>query len=193
MNKKISKLSLVSRVRRDAKLLWVAPKAFLYSFTFPKDKYVQILPFDPDTKNIGVDLVRKIRAKHRDLQVHFVGSASLGIPGQKDIDLLAECQPKDFHKYLPALIEIFGNDYKRRAKFVEWHITYKGCDVQLMLIDPMHRTFRDIMEVSSLFKEDKALLEKYKQIKIDCNGESLREYKRRRLEFFNQIQPSLQK
>lgn len=172
---------------RDIKLLYRDPKAFLYSFTFPTDEYVHILPFDPKINVDGNNLVQKIHKTHPKLVVHFVGSASLGIAGHSDIDLLAECTPESFDKYIPALQKIFGAEFKRRPQFVEWHTTYKGSDVQFMLIDPKHRTFKDIMKVYYLFKSDKSLLEGYKKVKIECQGQSLREYKRRRMEFFNQI------
>lgn len=174
-------------LKRDIKLLKADPKAFLYSFTFPTDKYVHILPFDRNINENGKNLVNKIHNAHPDLVVHFVGSASLKIAGHKDIDLLAECDPKDFEKYIPVLVKIFGKEYKRRNQFVEWHTKYKGSDVQLMLIDPKHRTFKDLMAMYKLFKTNKQLLTRYKNIKNECEGKSLREYKRRRMEFFNQV------
>jgi ribosome recycling factor len=46
--------------RRDLKLLWKTPIEYLYSFTYPDNKYVQIQPYDPKVTEIGQQLVNKI-------------------------------------------------------------------------------------------------------------------------------------
>lgn len=110
LNKKMVKKLRI--FRRDLKLLWKTPIEYLYSFTYPDDKYVQILPYDPKVTEIGQQLVNKIQKIYPYLKVIFIGSAVLGIAGQRDIDLIIECDPKDFPLYIGGLVSVLGQPSK---------------------------------------------------------------------------------
>lgn len=174
-------------IRRDFSLFLKTPKDFVYSFTYPTNKTITIEPYNPGVTRTGNKLTAKVRAIFPELKVHFIGSARLGILGQKDIDLMIECAPDDFEKYLPGLISLFGNPDKKRSKFIEWHFVENGCSIEILLIDPSTHVFQGPLETFKLLKKNKYLLRKYEKIKKESDGISVREYKRRRMFFFNQI------
>jgi predicted nucleotidyltransferase len=174
-------------IKRDLKLLVESPREYLFSFTYPDDDKIVIRPYDPAVTKLGESLVEKIHKSSPNLKVYFYGSAALKVSGQRDVDIMVECLPRELPRYLPRLKKIFGEPTKKRREFVEWHRKMEGCSLDLMIINPNHIVFREILKVYEALKNDQNLLKKYEDLKIFCNGVSSREYKRRRLEFFHQM------
>ena len=179
--------SLIKIAHRDTLLLWKTPREYLYSFTYPTDKYVNIMPYDPAVTRTGEKLISKIHALYPDLKVHFIGSSVLGISGQKDIDLIIESPPKDFHLYISGLISILGEPTKRRRNLIEWGTKVGGCTIDVLMLDHSNPIGRKTIKTYERIKKNKLFLQQYEKLKLDSDGISLREYKRRRLQFFNVV------
>ena len=169
---------------RDLLLLIRAPKEFVYSFTYPRNRYVTILPYDKATTIIGKDLVEKIKRKYPELTVHFSGSAVLGIVGQKDIDLFIECDKSELEKYKTGISKIVGQPRKVKKDFVEWSFGTRGCDVQVLLIDPNHPLYKKQINTQKVLENNRKILQEYEKMKLQSNGVLQREYARRKLKFF---------
>lgn len=182
------KLSFWQRFKRDMKLLLESPRDYLYSFTIPTTKYSKIVAFDPRVKKYGEELVKKITDKFPELPVHFMGSASFGIAGQNDIDMLIDCYPKDFHTYTPFLTELFGQPDRVLKEELNWHVKKDGIDLEIMLIDPHHPARNTLVTTYETLKNNPEFLKEYEELKLNSDGVNLREYKRRRIEFFNKIE-----
>lgn len=179
-------------LKRDLSLFFRDPKAYLYSFTFPSNSFISITPFDPKSQKYGRELVQKVKKVLPDLNIQFVGAASLGLPqGDGDIDLIASAKPQDFTRYLPKLNSVFGTPVKVRPDFVEWHCQYRGFAVELALADPESPIFTDPLDAYNLLNDHPDLLRAYSQLKLESNGVSQREYKRRKLDFFTKYQTQL--
>lgn len=170
---------------RDLLIFWKTPREYLYSFTYPTNKYVSIKPYDPSVTHTGEKLVGKIHALYPDLKVNFIGSSVLGISGQKDIDFIIECNPKDFHLYLSGLISILGEPCKKRRTLIEWDTKVEGCTIDVLLLDQSNPIGQKTIRTYERIKRNKMFLTQYEKLKLDSNGVSVREYKRRRLKFFN--------
>lgn len=174
-------------LRRDILLLWKSPREYLYSFTYPTDKYVSIKPYNPAVTRTGEKLVRMIHTFYPDLKINFIGSSVLGISGQKDIDLIIESPPKDFHLYLSGLISVLGEPVKRRKNLIEWDTKLEDCIIDVLLLDHSNPIGRKTIKTYERIKKNTAFLKQYEKLKLAADGVSLREYKRRRLEFFNMV------
>lgn len=174
-------------LRRDFFLLLDNPRDYLYTFTYSNVKKVNIYPYNHKVNKLGHSLTEKIHAKFPELSVYFLGSAKLGILGQRDIDLMASCQYKNFDTYLPYLTFLFGKPDKRRKKFVEWHFRKNRCDIELLLIDPSSHMFQSPLKIYELLNNNKRYLQEYIKIKQMSDGIPIREYNRKRMEFFNRI------
>lgn len=178
----------IKYIRRDLSLLFKTPKAYLFSFTFSPHKKIRVAPYNPKVTSAGKELVSRLQHLLPNLKVYFVGAASLGIAqGDGDIDLLIESPYKDFDKYLPSLISVLGTPDKKRDMFIEWHTTWKGHQIELTLSDPSSPIFREPLAGYALLKSNPKYLKEYEQMKISSNGLSEREYKKRKLEFFNRV------
>ncbi len=176
-------------IKRDILLFLESPKAYLYTFTFSKEIKIHIKPYNPKLHKIGEHLVKKIKKAAPDLKIYFIGAANLGIvQGYGDIDLLIQCQYKKFERYLPKLVALFGKPKTKRQKYVEWQIKWRNrYDIDLALADPSCYIFQEPIKSFQILKNNKKILGEYEIIKKNSNGVSLREYKRRKLEFFYRI------
>jgi peptidoglycan/xylan/chitin deacetylase (PgdA/CDA1 family) len=172
---------------RNIKLLIESPVEFLWTFTYSNKKLVRIYPFDQKVYKTGLALKKQLEKTVPDINVYFIGSPVFKLPGQKDVDLLASINPKSIKKVLPLITQIMGPPAKVRRTFAEWHLTKNGCDVELILSDPKNNLFADPLKTVHFIKNNNTYLERYKKIKTTSNGLTMREYKRVRLEFFNDI------
>ena len=180
-------LSRIAYVKRDLGLLLYSPREYLYSYTYSKDKKITIYPYDPRVTKTGERIVRAIRAKFPELAVHLIGSASLKISGQRDIDILVECERGEFAKYLSGFVALFGKEDKKRPLWTEWHFIQDGSAVEIMLIDPKTRVFQEPMRTYNILAHNKKALKEYEHLKHTSNGITEREYKKVRLDFFNRL------
>jgi len=105
-------------IRRHWNLFKNAPIAYLYSFTKSATEKVRVFPYDPASKDLAeryISLIQSVVSA----PVYFVGSASLELPGQKDIDLLISCKRSELSTLLESLIPILGQPSKVRPEFAE--------------------------------------------------------------------------
>ncbi|MDQ3099444.1 MAG: hypothetical protein M3Q44_06895 [bacterium] len=180
-------MNMPKTIIRDLSLLIHSPVEYLYSFTYSDQEKVTIEPFSQQVRDTGNKLVRKIKKNLPDLTVHFVGSPVFGIPGQRDVDLYVECLPKTFGQNLPVMISLFGTPQKTREKFYEWHFIENDCAIEILFGDPSLPIFTETLKVCRIIGSKREYINEYAKIKMESNGVSLREYKRRRLLFFNRL------
>lgn len=186
-NVRSSKCSYVKPFFRDFRLFIQSPKNYLYTFAPYKREKVQIVPWSKEIADKGFALAEKIRLLAPGLQVHYVGSAALGIAGRNDVDLYIECQPEDFDKYEPIISSVVGSPFVRRAAFVEWSLEHDGYSLDILLSHRGHRGFRETIELFDRFYKYPELISEYEQIKLSSDGLTDREYTRRRMFFFNRV------
>ena len=174
------------KVFEEVGLFINGPLEYILLFTSPNNKYVSIAPFNPKNKEKGKELVRKLHDRLPGLKVNFFGSSALEVPGRGDIDLVAECKPQDFDKYLPWLTEMFGRPVKTTKRLIGWDFKHKGVDVELILIDPTYKLFRWYFNAFYTLSK-KEVKEKYIKLKFESDGISIREYEKRKLKFFRDL------
>ncbi len=173
--------NLIKKLVNEIKLFRKAPKEYIWVYTYPKDQKVEIGEYNPRVKKQGQDLIDEIKKKLPELKIHFLGSVALEIPGQKDIDIFIECLPKNFHNVIPELNKIIGQPVKKRERFVEWVFEKNDIPVELFLIDP---TWQKFLNKLSNFETLKKNRQAYTEFKIKNIGKSMREYERKKYEFF---------
>src|SRR3989344_1100416 len=150
------------------------------------DKTVRIVSFDPKISGIVQEIKDKVTNAGINLEVKFMGASALGISGQGDIDLYIFCSEKDFQIYLPKLEEIFGPKVQG-ITIVKWQLEKEGHEVEMYLTDPNTPSMQEQIKVFEILKNDPLLLKEYEEIKSSADGQSFREYMKRKYEFFNKI------
>lgn len=175
------KNNLVKNFIKEIKLFFKAPKEYFWIYTYSNNEKVKIGNFDPVVKKQGYKLIDEIQKKIPNLRIHFLGSAELEIPGERDIDLFVECIPEKFEEIIPKLTEIIGTPIKRRKRFVEWAFKRNSTKVELLLVDPNWKKFQNKLLNFEKLKKHK---EAYAAIKLKSQGKSMREYERKKFEYF---------
>lgn len=160
-----------------------------YLQTIPESSMVQVKPWDPKAAQIARELIEKIRASAPELEVFWSGALALEISGQNDIDLSILGDPKDFNKYLPKLIEILGEPQKKNEESIMWRTTIEEFKLDTYLGDKNSETIKFHKKIFGLLRDNPNLLEEYRSLKEAANGMSLREYQRRKYEFYHKILP----
>lgn len=158
-----------------------------YLQTIPEEKSVNVYPWDPNTEIIAEKIMQKAKQAATNLEVLFMGASALKIPGQNDIDIYMLCSSQDFDEHLLKLKEVFGEPIKTSPTSIKWEMDIEGFSVELYLTDPGTPQMHEQIRVYELLKDNPRLLEEYKQIKESANGMSMREYQRRKYEFYNRI------
>lgn len=165
----------------------LTPNQQKYLLTIPEDKRAKINSFDPKVKETAEFLVQQIKSKLPDLEIFYGGASALGIAGQNDIDLNLLSVPEEYEKYLPSLIELFGQPAKSRPTLIKWKFEKNGFDVELYLTDRSSLALQEQIKTFKLLRDNPTYLKDYEQIKLSSDGLAFREYIRRKYEFFNRI------
>jgi len=154
-----------------------------YLSKIDSSRKVSIHPFDPKGKALGEKIVRQIKNHFPNLEVLFMGSVALGISGQKDIDIYALADPKDFDKYLPTFIKLFGKANNSHNTFIEWKFQKDGYEIEVYLTEPPERQ----IQVYEILKSNQKLLKEYEDLKLSFDGRSYKDYQKAKYEFYNRI------
>ncbi len=158
-----------------------------YLQTISESEAVVIKPWDPRIEMIAERLVNDIKSAIPDLEVLYTGAAALKISGQNDLDFSILSGPEDFDKYLPTLIELLGEPKKRGSENVRWEFVTEGFPVDVHLTDKDSQGFKEHRKVFELLRDNPQLLEEYRLLKERADGLSMKEYQRRKYEFYNKI------
>lgn len=150
---------------------------------------ISIFPFDPTAEEKFRKVKRRIQdTVGKEIPVVHRGATSLGISGQDEIDVYVPIQQVRFDSLLIPLKRVFGEPKSlyplQRARFITEE-DKKHIDV--FLINEDDEGWRNGVLFEIYLRSHSKALEDYRKLKEDGNGLSVREYYRRKLEFFNEI------
>jgi GrpB-like predicted nucleotidyltransferase (UPF0157 family) len=165
----------------------LTPDEIDYLNKIPKDKKVKIYPFDPGIVEIAEEIINSVHERYPNLEIKHMGASALKTSGQNDLDIYMFSDPKNFDKYLPGIIEIFGKPLHKHEIFCEWKFQKSGFDIELYLTEKNSETMRKQIDVFEILKNNSALLKEYEQLKDSMNGKSFSEYQEKKYEFYHKI------
>ncbi len=158
-----------------------------YINTIPENKTVVVSPFDKKAFEIADKVVMRVNDKIRNLEVVHMGALALGISGQNDIDIYALAAAESFHLYLNGLVEIFGQPKAKRNDSITWAFTEDSYEIEFYLTDPTSESMKRQIRVFETLKGDDELKKEYERLKEKMNGKSMKEYQRKKYEFYHRI------
>jgi hypothetical protein len=132
---------------------------------------------------LGETIVRKIKNHFPNLEVLFMGSVALEISGQRDLDIYALADPKDFDNYKPTLEKLFGKYKNIHKTFIEWKFSKDGYEIEIYLTEPPERQIK----VYEILKSDPKLLKEYEDLKLSFDRKSYKDYQKAKYVFYNRI------
>ncbi len=156
---------------------------------------IKIIPFDPRAENIFNAVATRIYATiGPSTPFHHSGATSLGISGQDEIDTYIPISIENFGEYILKLTELFGQAKKiypeDRAHFIT---NQDGKHVDIYLINKDAPSWTNGVIFHDYLKSHPEALERYRILKEDGSGLSVREYYRQKTEFINEILELAQK
>ena len=156
-----------------------------YLQKIPVATIVQVRPWDPKAVAIANRLIDEIHSVIHGATVLFMGAAALGIAGQNDIDLYI-LHGENPNAFIRKIVKIFGPPMPD-ISIVKWQFQRDGFDVELYISDPATESMREQIRIFEILRDDKQLRQRYEILKKASDGFALREYMRRKYEFFNEL------
>lgn len=154
----------------------LTPEEEKYLRSFSKTKTVKIFEYDKKSQEIAEGIIEKINKSIPELEVKFIGSPTLGISGQKDIDLYIFCVKNEFPKYLQKMMRLFDIPDLMNRESIKWSFKKSGFDVELYLTDPTTPEMQRQLKVFEILKNNSELLKEYEKLKKSFNGKSYHDY-----------------
>ncbi len=151
-----------------------------YLSKIPSDKTVHIFPYNPRVGKITEKLIQSVKNIYPDLEVKHMGASALKISGQNDIDIYTFSNPKNFSKFLPGLIKLFGKPLSRHETFCEWKFKKMGFDVEFYLTLKESETMQKQIRVFEILNNNFDLLKEYEKLKESMNGKSFGGYQEKK-------------
>lgn len=153
------------------------------------DKKISILPFDSRVNEIFLKIKEKIQSNlGKNTRVEHRGASGLGISGQDEIDVYVPVQPSEFDSYIPKMSKVFGEPRSlyplERVRFSE---EVDGKKIDLFLINEEHKDWLKGVKFENYLKSHPKDLKKYKKLKEEMNGFTVKDYYTRKNEFINKI------
>jgi len=158
-----------------------------YLNKIPEDKVVKIFPYSKEIEGIVEEITNKISSVLPKLKVKHMGASSLKMSGQGDVDIYIFSNQKDFDKYKPVLVRIFGNPKSEKYDSIAWKFEDKNHEVELYLTDPTSIPMQRQMKVFEILRDDLILRKEYEELKANMNGKTFKEYQRKKYEFYHKI------
>lgn len=153
------------------------------------EKKINILPFDKRVNEIFLKIKNKIQNNlGKDTRVEHRGASSLGISGQDEIDVYVPVSPHEFDSYIPKMSKVFGEPRSlyplERVRFSE---EIDGKKIDLFLINEEHGDWINGCKFENYLESHSKDLEKYRKLKEEMNGFTVKDYYTKKNEFINKI------
>lgn len=151
------------------------------------EKVFHLQPWAPETKIIANQIIQNVKQITPELEILFMGAAALELPGKNDIDLDIFCDVKDIKKYTNKLQPVLGEPKEATDNISAWNYHIDGFEIDLILSDPKISHVKNQRNVFEILKTNTKLLDDYKQLKIECDAIPYPQYKKRKIDFFENI------
>lgn len=149
---------------------------------------IRIVPFDKNSPEIFEKAKKLVtEALGDDFEVLHRGASYLEISGQDEIDIYIPVSPSDFDKTVKRMTKAFS---KPRSLYplIRARFRLEGFNkhVDVFVINREDKNWVDSERFTNYLLENPKALDKYRQLKEDGDGISVREYYTRKIEFINE-------
>ncbi len=176
-----------SRAWAHLHLFFTNPVDYLFWFLYAKDGVVEMYEYDPKSDVIVEKVRSQIAKKFPELTLNYVGSSSLRILDERELDLYVNVNASEFGKYVPAFKKMFGTPIDDKPDFIQWYFPEDEYMVDVSIIDPARPKFQKELKSFLLLKNNPKLREEYSKIKRDAQGGSLRKFQFRKVAFLSKL------
>jgi GrpB-like predicted nucleotidyltransferase (UPF0157 family) len=152
-------------------------------------KIVSVVPFDPTCEEKYLKVKEAIQKVFGGKQaVVHSGASALGISGQDEIDIYVPVPALEFNISVEKMKTIYGEPGShypfKRARFVA---NFDNKHIDVFVINEEDANWKDSVRFQSYLLAHPDALDRYRRLKEDAAGQTVREYYRRKTEFINEI------
>ncbi|MFA6269892.1 MAG: GrpB family protein [Candidatus Paceibacterota bacterium] len=123
-----------------------------------------------------------------DFEILHRGASSMGISGQKEIDVYIPISAEQIEVLTPKMEAVFGKPKSvytnERTKFLA---NVDGTKIEIMLTNKEHPSWINGEKFRDCLLANPETLERYKKLKEECAGVNCQQYYRKKIEFINEI------
>lgn len=150
---------------------------------------ISIHPYDPSAENIFLEVKNRIQASlGKDILLEHHGATRFKISGQDELDLYIPVIPEMFEEMVRRVTSLLGppkSHYKlERARFP---LFVRNKKVDVFMVNKNHNVWKRSVIFEEYLIANPNALERYRVLKEEGNGLSVREYYKRKTEFINEI------
>lgn len=152
-------------------------------------KKVTIIPYNPKAKEVFEKQKKEILSiLGKDVGVLHLGATGLGISGQGEIDLVIPTSLDNFDRFIGKLKKVYGEPKSFSPNNrVRFNRKVDDIDVEIVIVNQESEGWKRNIAFNNFLKNHPEILEEYKNLKKSSNGQSLRVYYQRKMEFINNI------
>jgi len=154
-----------------------------------KHDYYHAQECTPQLQQVAKELIAKIHAVAPGLDILFMGAAALGLPGKNDIDLDILCDQFDIERYAEVLTPVLGTPQELKTNMAVWSHMRDSVEIDCILSDPKapNSHIPKQKKVFETLKADPELQERYRQLKLDCDGLPYEQYEAKKKAFLEEV------
>lgn len=146
------------------------------------NRTIKINSYDPRTKEIAEAIINRVKEIIPEADIRFMGSSSLGISGQNDVDIYIICPAELREAYSSKLsyvpLEKLQNKWKGSKDEIEISVYLSNSE------DPK---FKEQLDIFKILKNNPQILKDYKDLKRSMNGKTYKDYQIAKYEFYNHV------
>lgn len=152
------------------------------------ERLVVIVPFDERTERLFYKVKKDIQnLLGSEVIVEHVGASSFGISGQDEIDVSVVANKDKFDEYILKLETLYGSVQSRYDDRARFEVKIEDKKIDLKIVDGQHPSYLKGKLFEKYLRSHPNELERYRILKEDANGQTIKEYYRRKVEFMNEI------
>lgn len=153
------------------------------------DKIV-VKPYDPNSQSLFEEVKKKVlECLGESYEVLHRGASYLKISGQNEIDIYVPVSSNQFDETIRKMKDSFGEPkslYPQvRAKFRMRDFPEK--DIDVFVVNKSDSRWIELETFTQYLLDNPSVLEKYRKLKEDGNGLSVKKYYTQKIEFLNNV------
>lgn len=158
-------------------------------------KKVKIVPFNPKIKELFEKQKKNILSiLGQNIEVLHMGASSLGISGQKEIDIVIPTSLDNFEEFMEKFKKVYG---KPRSFYPNNRVRFRhklaDINIEMVILNQDSEGWKRNLFFDNYLRTHPKALEAYRKLKETNSGLSIREYYRQKIEFINDILENLLK
>ncbi len=152
-------------------------------------KPVKVVLYNPKSKDIFISQKAQLKTLlGGEFEIVHMGATALGISGKGDVDIYIPVEEAQFDSTMIKLQTVLGYPGSHyHLERVRWNLVVDNIEVEILLMNKKNETWVKMVAFETYLRTHPEALNSYQKLKEEAEGQSTREYYRRKLIFMNEV------